>query len=1736
MIEAKQTVKLAICLMLAIGMSVGMFNVVGTDGARAAFAQTEITAPTISSIAVTSDPDDDDEAYFHENINNVPYALYDLGVYGIGDTIEVTVTFSESVTVTGSPQLQLDVGSSSKVAAYSSTDGSKVAFTYTVAVGDSDTDGISIGANKLSLNGGSIKEAMDNHADLSHSTLSPQSRHQVDGVRPTISSIGLYGGNTFYLDGIYTIGDFVHASVTFSEDVTVMGVNSEGRYRMGDLKLALNVGGTTRLANWQPLPINKWIDDRFLFLYTVVNGDLDLNGASIAANSLRLNQAGLLSQTTLKDGAGNDAVLTHGAVADSSGGKVDGVPPTISSISITSNPGSDDTYGVGDRIEVTVTFSETVAIPRWNCSVDGQPAICMPRIELNIGGVTKLARTPETSRITSTSVVFRYTVRAGDNDADGISIGANAITDDGSVTDNNGNDGGHGGNDADLTHAALADDSGHKVATSAPPKSTDATLSSLTLSDVNFGTFASATTSYTAQVANSVLQTTVTPTVNHSGANYVIKLGGVEDSDGTISLAVDSNVITVEVTAEDDSTTKTYTLTVTRAAPLPTDATLSALTLSDVNFGTFASGTTSYTAQVANSVAQTTVAPTVNDSDASYVIKLGGVADSDGVIPLSVGGNVITIEVTAEDTTTTQTYTVTVTRSASTDATLSGLTLSDVNFGAFVSRNTAYTVEVANSVTETTVTPTVNHSGASYVIKLGGVTDADGVIPLAAGSNVITIEVTAANDTTIQTYTVTVTRLVSIRQTSTDATLSGLSLSGVNFGTFASGTESYTASVASSVTETTVTPTVNDSDATYVIKLGGVTDADGTVSLAVGSNVITVEVTAEDEQTTKPYTVTVTRAAPLTDATLEWLALSGIDIGNGLGHREYPQTQTSFTASVYNNVSQTTVTATPSHAAASYVVKLSGVTDADGTVSLAVGNNVITVEVTAENGQTTKSYTATVARASASAPTTGELSTDDPRVNFRTISYTHSYVALTLSYPRNRGITGVVTQRYKHDGDSFVSAGSDGRYENTFDDDLGGLNLSWTYTEPEPDTLYKWVAKMLNTQSATVIETSLTVRTPPEPGTTTLSSDATLSDLTLSNVDFEARDRTFVGPGFHGTVTSYVGSAANSVTETTVTPTANDSGASYVIKLGGVTDSDGTVSLAVGSNVITVEVTAEDEETTRTYTVTITRTALSTDATLSGLTMSSIDFGTFASGTTSYSASVSNGVTQTTVSPTVNDSGASYVIKLGGVTDADGTVSLTVGSNVITVEVTAQDGSTKRTYSVTVTRAAPVYAQGSAPDTPDQPVGTAVFVGGVDLEWNDVPGADSYDVQLFRNGQWMDLPGDGVEIASYGAGAIISELDPGSSSWFQVRAGNAHGSSDWSDFRQVGSTNQTTLGKRARPDNVAASGAPVINGTAQVGESLTADAAGIEDGNGLDRVQFRFQWVTNDGSADTDIASATDSTYTLAPNDEGKTIKVRVSFTDRGGYAESLTGVGTELVTSSAQANPAPTPEPAQNSPATGAPTISGTAQVGETLTADTSGIADADGLTNVAYSYQWVANGGTSDTDIAGATDSTYILVAADAGRTIKVQVSFTDDAANAESLTSAATATVSFAVQQQVANSPATGAPTISGTAQVGETLTADTSAIADADGLTNVSYGYQWVANDGTNDTDISGATGSTYTLVAADEGKTVKVRVSFTDDAGQRRDTDQRSDGSSGRRAQQPGHRSTEHKRHGQVGQR
>ena len=138
-----------------------------------------------------------------------------------------------------------------------------------------------------------------------------------------------------------------------------------------------------------------------------------------------------------------------------------------------------------------------------------------------------------------------------------------------------------------------------------------------------------------------------------------------------------------------------------------------------------------------------------------------------------------------------------------------------------------------------------------------------------------------------------------------------------------------------------------------------------------------------------------------------------------------------------------------------------------------------------------------------------------------------------------------------------------------------------------------------------------------------------------------------------------------------------------------------------------------------------------------------------------------------------------------------------------------------------------------------------------------------------------------------------------------------------------------------------------------------------------------------------ELAADTELTFTLTVTGFGHVGSGTVAGTDTAKVTATATGA--EPMARAARSNSA----------ATGAPTISGTAQVGKTLTADTSGISDTDGLSGATYSYQWLAD----DVAIQGATDSSYTLASSDAGKAMKVKVSFTDDAGNAESLTSVAT-----------------------------------------------------------------------------------------------------------------------------------
>ncbi len=565
---------------------------------------------------------------------------------------------------------------------------------------------------------------------------------------------------------------------------------------------------------------------------------------------------------------------------------------------------------------------------------------------------------------------------------------------------------------------------------------------------------------------------------------------------------------------------------------------------------------------------------------------------------------------------------------------------------------------------------------------------------------------------------------------------------------------------------------------------------------------------------------------------------------------------------------------------------------------------------------------------------------------------------------------------------------------------------------------------------------------------------------------------------------------------------------------------------------------------------------------------------------------------------------------------------------------------------------------------------------------------------------------------------------------FTVNTGNQIGTGIYVWGRPSGlnwASGQKVTVSVVTPDpNNPATGAPTITGAPQVGQTLTAGTSGISDADGLTNVSYAYQWIRVDGASENDISGATFSAYTPVAADQGKKIKVKVSFTDDRSFSETLTSVETAAVArmqescatdragahwcatmtvgtvtqspftyygygplsggygtlddttfehsgasytvSRVRLTDLPIADSVQialnafvprgsvfnvggteftatvgserttvgiyqwdvatdfgwrldgqkvtvsvklfvtKTAPTGAPTITGALKTGFKLTADTSGISDANGLTSPGWTFQWVRVDGGTETDITGATSRSYELTADDVGKKLKVKVSFTDDESFSEMLTSAETATVQgcndevrlihgdvasegsveycrnnewravcddswdkkdadvacrqagyrganshtwgsyfanfvntqFWLDEVACNGnensladcshpgfgvitscgyeeragarcradavPA-GAPAISGAAQVGQSLTASTSGISDADGTTKAvngdigfAYTYQWVRVDGGSETDITGATSNTYTLTDEDEGKSVKVKVSFKDDGG------------------------------------
>ena len=283
-------------------------------------------------------------------------------------------------------------------------------------------------------------------------------------------------------------------------------------------------------------------------------------------------------------------------------------------------------------------------------------------------------------------------------------------------------------------------------------------------------------------------------------------------------------------------------------------------------------------------------------------------------------------------------------------------------------------------------------------------------------------------------------------------------------------------------------------------------------------------------------------------------------------------------------------------------------------------------------------------------------------------------------------------------------------------------------------------------------------------------------------------------------------------------------------------------------------------------------------------------------------------------------------------------------------------------------------------------------------------------------------------------------------------------------------------------DTGAPSGEPTIAGTARVGETLSADTSSIVHADGPESPSFSYQWLADDEA----IAGATGATYTLTAAEQGKRIKVRVSFTDAKGNEETLTSAATEAVAG------ADTPLAGDLRLRDGRSASSGRLEVyrkGRWGYVCDDYFGDEEGAVacrQLGYAglVEVLAGFGSSSDD--------FLMddVACTGSENRLIDCQFRGDFHNCK-----AAEAVGVFCSTGVNQAPG-GAPTITGTAQVGQTLTADTSSIVDGDGPASLSFSYQWLADDAA----IAGATGATYTLTAAEQGKVIQVRVSYTDGGG------------------------------------
>ena len=401
--------------------------------APAAHAQTPPSTPTVSTVAVTSDPGSD-------------------STYATGDKIEVTVTFSEAVTVStsgGTPRLTIDIGDQPRNIPYdrAGTNTGQLIFAYTVFAGDMDADGISVQADGLALNGGTIQSA-DDSTDATL-TFSAQSfaTHKVDTEVVLVSNIGQADAS----ENI-TISATQSAEVTFTVPATdagydLTGITLDVKSASSTLDVAIEVrrtgsiptpgiqsaadmrvafSGSTATAgrqNFAPddthfrrvnLPIAAINSRDTHLIYTVTITGSGEGTVEIGATASSAEDAGGLNGLSIQNPAAGGKVPRLDLVGHTA------AVPFILHSEVLSSPADGSAYKAGERIElmfVTSRFSSVANVPS--------------EAEFWLGNGRAMRRTAQyvthAVPFLFIGLIYSYEVRAGDVDSDGILIAGDAL-------------------------------------------------------------------------------------------------------------------------------------------------------------------------------------------------------------------------------------------------------------------------------------------------------------------------------------------------------------------------------------------------------------------------------------------------------------------------------------------------------------------------------------------------------------------------------------------------------------------------------------------------------------------------------------------------------------------------------------------------------------------------------------------------------------------------------------------------------------------------------------------------------------------------------------------------------------------------------------------------------------------------------------------------------------------------------------------------------------------------------------------------------------------------------------------------------------------------------------------------------------------------------------------------------------------------------------------------------------